>query len=181
MRILVALLMALWGLVAFTIVELVVFLPLFLLGIPLAWWAAGHADTRMGPSRIWPARMVKVYVNPILNWWIGNDEDGITTEGFPSPFRWFLRNPVTNLRFTPALSLLPDPERVRFVGAEAIPPDGVPGWFIAWQGPYVGFRWQNRAWGIWAGWKINLRDAQGVPADDYRRFGIGTALQLMRF
>ncbi|HUW11530.1 MAG TPA: hypothetical protein VM537_17495 [Anaerolineae bacterium] len=170
---------ALWGLVSWLAVEVVIFLPLYIFGLPLAWWAQDGARTVEVPSRLYPERAVLAYANPILNWWIGNYEDGVAPEGY-SPFRWFVRNPVCNLRFTPVISTLPSPD-VDWVGSVGeIPPDGTPGWFLAHAGPYVGFRWQRTTWGVWIGWKINPRDAAG-PCNDYRRFGLGTACQLLRF
>ncbi len=172
-------LIAAWGLVSWLVVEVLIFLPLYIIGLPLAWWAQDGGRVIEVPSRLYPERTVRAYANPVLNWWIGNYEDGIEPEGY-TPFRWFVRNPVCNLRFTPIISTLPS-TATRWVGSvDAIPPDGAPGWFIAASGPYVGFRWQCRTWGVWLGWKLNPADARGTP-NDYRKFGIGTACQIMRF
>lgn len=177
--------MALWGLAAFLVVEICTFVPLYLVGIPAAWLASRYARSVPVPSRIYPDRLITAYANPIMNWWVGNYEDGISVFGY-SVVGWYLRNPVTNLRFVPVISTLPSPN-THWVGTlNEVPADGVLGWFLAWSGPYVGFLWQWKTpvfsvTGIWIGWKINPRDAFYIPADDYRRSGLGTAFQIMRF
>lgn len=171
---------AVWGLVAFAAFEACVFLPLFLVGLPVAWFAAKYAELGLGTSRM-GSRSIIVYRNPVLNWWVGNYEDGVIPDAKTTAFRWFVRNPVTNLRFVPLLSTRPDPERLRSVGSDEIPPAGTPCLFLAWQGPYVGFRHQNKSWGVWLGWKLNPRDKRYVDPHDYRRFGIGVAAQILRF
>ena len=171
---------AAWGLVAFVAFEACIFLPLFLVGLPVAWFAAKHAELGLGVSRM-GSRSIIVYKNPILNWWVGNYEDGVIPDAKTKAFRWFVRNPVTNLRFVPLLSTRPDPERLQSVGSDEIAPSGTPCLFLAWQFPYVGFRYQNKSWGVWLGWKLNPRDKRYVDPNDYRRFGIGVAAQILRF
>jgi len=177
--------MTLWGLLTFLLVEVLVFLPLYLLGIPAAWLASRYAKTVIRPSVVYPRNRVAYYVNPILDWWLGNWEDGICPEWWASldgtPFTWFLRNPVTNLRFARILGTRPDPARIRYVGSSRMPEEGRAGWFICWQGPYVGMLWQNTQWGVWLGWKVKPEDRLGVHADCYRYYGVGIAAQLMRF
>ena len=175
--------MLVWGSIAFLAVESLIFLPLYLLGIPVAYAASRWAKRDTGFSLITPDRAIVTYHNKLLNWWIGNKEDGIwpdfAKELGLSVFQWYMRNPVTNLRFVPVISTRPCPSKVRFVGSPVMPDDGVPGWFICWQGPYVGVLIQNASWGLWWGWKVKPEDRYGVIG--YRRFGIGTACQLMRF
>jgi len=166
-----------WGLIFFLFVEACVFLPLYLLGLPVAWAASKWAPTEITKSRLWD-RYILAYRNPILNWWVGNYEDGIVPDPSTTAFRWFVRNPVTNLRFVPLLSTRPDPIRLQFVGSDEIKPTGTPCHFLAWQGAYVGYRYQNASWGVWLGWKLNPRDKRFVSYNDYRRFGIGTATQI---
>jgi len=184
MRYLEAALMALWGLVFFLAVEVAIFLPLYVLGIPAAWAAARWARVIVVPSMMDADRPIFAYANSLLNWWLGNYEDGIRPEFSwwqdKTAFQWFLRNPVCNLRFTPWISTLPSPG-TRFIGSDQVEPDGTPCHFLAWSGPFVGYRYQNTTWGVWFGWKINPRDARFVSTDDYRRWGIGTAAQIMRF
>ena len=175
-----ALVMALWGILAFLAVEVCVFLPLYIVGIPMAWCASRWVPMVPGPSRIFPERQILAYRWRWIDWWVGNYEDGAAPEGWTA-FRWFLRNPVCNLRFTPIISTVPGPDTRRVGSVDEIPPDGAPGWFLAWRGPYVGFRWQCRTWGVWLGWKVNPRDARFIAPDDYRRWGLGTACQVMRF
>jgi hypothetical protein len=181
-----AAIMAIWGLLLFLLVEVVIFLPLYIVGLPMAWLAGRYAGTHETPSRLFPDRAILAYDNPVLDWWVGNYEDGLKPvfDWWPAEktaFQWFLRNPVCNLRFTPLISTKPSPNTQWVGSVDAVPANGVPGWFLAWSGPYVGFLWQNTRWGMWAGFKINPRDARFVPADDYRRWGLGTACQIMRF
>lgn len=180
-----AVLMVLWGLVAFLAVEVLVFLPLYLAGLPAAWLASRYARTVRRPSRLYPERLVLCYESQLLDAWLGNWEDGLCPEWWASiggtPFNWWLRNPVCNLRFAPILSTLPDPARVRYVGADHMPEPGEPGWFVCWQDGYVGMLWQCASWGLWIGWKVKPEDQLGVPPDSCRNWGIGVAAQLMRF
>jgi hypothetical protein len=171
--------MALWGLAFFLVVEVSIFLPLYIAGLPVAYFASRWADFKMVPSRFDPTRQILVYTNPFLDGWVGNYEDGLAF-GYFTPFKWFLRNPVTNMRFWPIVSTKPSTDTHWVGSVNEVPNDGVPGGFIAWSGPYVGFRWQSLKYGVWIGWKINPRDAL-VPCGDYRRWGIGTATQVMKF
>ena len=174
-----ALLMALWGLVTWLAVEVCIFMPLYLVGLPVAYAAQLWAPKVLAPSRLYPDRTITGYQWAWLDAWIGNWEDGIAPEGYTA-LAWFMRNPVCNLRFAPVISTLPSLHTLYVGNVATIPPDGSPGWFLAWAGGYVGFRWQCSSWGVWLGWKINPADASG-PCTDYRRFGIGTACQLLRF
>ena len=184
MRYLEAAIMALWGLIFFLLVEVCIFLPLYLVGLPVAYCASRWAATKTVPSRLYPDRQILAYANPVLDWWVGNYEDGcapVFDWWHGSGFAWFLRNPVCNLRFAPLISTKPDPVNVHWIGSNAVPADGVPGCFLAWQGGFVGFLYQNTRWGVWLGWKINPREAFYIAKDDYRQWGIGTACQFMRF
>jgi len=177
--------MALWGIVTFAVVEILFFLPSYIMGILLVLISAKYAKQSYKESPIFKGRMVFSYDDEVLDAWIGNWEDGICPTG-TSHLKWFLRNPCTNLRFCPGISTFPS-RNTRWVGSlNEIPPDGTPGWFLAWSHGYVGFRWQwvkpiFKINGIWIGWKINPRDARELPYDDYRRWGLGTSLQLLRF
>lgn len=177
---------AIYGLIFFLAIELLVFLPLYIMGIPVSWFASRWAKQKTVPSRLYPDRSIVAYENGLLDWWVGNYEDGAKPvfDWWPaekSTLAWFLRNPVTNLRFTPIISTKPDPFKLRYVGSDSVPPKGVPGRFLAWQGPYVGFLYQNTSWGVWVGWKLNTRDRRYLAPDDYRIYGIGTACQFHRF
>jgi hypothetical protein len=171
--------MALWGLVTWLLVEVFVFLPLALAGLPVAWLAGRYAERVTYPSRVWDGLWVTGYKNATLNAWVGNYEDGIIQPGY-APLAWFIRNPVSNLRFVPVVSTLPS-MKTSFVGSTTkVPVDGASGWFLAWANGYVGFRWQCATWGVWLGWKVIPNDAFG-PVSDYRKSGIGTACQLLIF
>jgi hypothetical protein len=177
--------MAIWGLISFLLVEVFIWLPLYLTGV-IAVWAADHwgAKTRLIKSRIDPDRYVLSYSNHFLNWWIGNYEDGIDPESLwwpelKSKLDWFLRNPNTNLRFAPIISTLPDPEKLEWVGTlTEVPGLDTPGWFLVWQGPYVGFLWQGKKCGVWLGWALNPRDKQPMCPRDYRWHGVGIKAQV---
>jgi len=177
---------ALWGLITFLAIEVFVFLPLYLIGIPLTIAASRYARIKVVPSRLYPERDIIAYSNQVLDWWIGNYEDGLDPEfewwdSSKTALDWFLRNPVCNLRFVPIISTKPDPLRVRFIGTlDEIPHQNRPGWFLCWQGGYVGFFYQNESWGIWLGFKVNPRDARYVLPDDYRNWGIGTVAQFWK-
>lgn len=126
-------LMALWGLITFALVEVCIFLPLYILGTPVAYCASRWAPTKEVPSRLYPERTILAYRNAILDWWVGNYEDGckpVFDWWHGSGFQWFLRNPVTNLRFTPILSTLPS-ANTQWVGTLwEVPMDKAPGWFL---------------------------------------------------
>ncbi len=112
----------------------------------------------------------------------GNWEDGLSPSWWTGTrYGFFVRNPVSNMRFWPIVSTLPS-TGVKHVGTAAeVPADGTSGWFMAWQGGYVGFRWECASWGIWIGWKVNPRDALPDAPRDYRYSGLGTACQLLHF
>ena len=175
-----------WMLATWTLVEVLVFLPLYVAGVvafPLAWRFAPKTYTQ---SWIWSDdRVIRTFRWPWLDAWLGNHEDGLlpfwwSNQG-GTAYSWFLRNPVSNMRFWPVTSFNADPARVRYCGnvTEIVE---TPGWFVAWHGPYVGLRWiwADPFWGtkgLAIGWHLNPRDANGIPRGDVRRFGIGTVCQ----
>ena len=181
---------ALWGLVSWLAVELLVFTPLFLAGGLLLPVILRVCPIVQVPSTVNAGQMVEALGWRWANILWGNLEDGLspvrwTTQcGTSAPtwrtrLTWYFRNPVSNMRFWPWISTFPKAS-VMWIGTlDHIPDDGIPGWFLAWQGPYTGFRWQCCTWGLWIGWKLNPADRNGCT--DYRRFGLGTAAQLMRF
>ncbi|BDU76312.1 hypothetical protein [Mesoterricola sediminis] len=183
-------LIALWGLVAWLLVEMVVFLPLYLLGlvlmpILLRWAPRTVRPTRIPNEYMHPGGLVEAFAWDWADALWGNKEDGLLPWWWEqkggTAWGWFLRNPVCNMRFWPIISTLPSPS-TQYVGTlQDVPANGDPGWFLAWAGPYVGFLWQNTHWGLWIGWKINPRDARRIDPEDYRTHGLGTACQFMRF
>lgn len=172
-----------WGLFSWFLVEVVVFAPLFLLGLILLPLLFKFAPIVQTESMVNSGQQIEAFRWPWAQTIWGNWEDGLlpawwSAEG-GTRYSWFVRNPVCNMRFWPIVSTLPS-KNVHWVGnVAAIPADGVPGWFLCWEGPYVGFRWQCKSWGVWFGWKVIPTDKDGCT--DYRRFGIGTACQFMRF
>lgn len=173
------------GIMFFLAVELFVFLPLFLLGLvvlPFLYWFASFDLDEKGLLH---------FENPLLEELFGNFEDGINPPWWAakhpdkdapySSYLWFIRNPVTNMRRWPIVSTLPKKSVKWFGNVDEIPQEGFPGWFIAWQGPYVGFFYQTTTYRIWLGWKISPRDSWTHPPRDYRYDGIGLAVQWIRF
>jgi hypothetical protein len=163
-----------WMVVSALTVEAAVWLPLYLAGLVVVPLASRLADKTERPSKLY-SRLILCYKNRILDELWGNHEDGIAPDGW-TVWRWFLRNPVTNLRFWPVISTKPA-SSTRWIGSPAIEPGCR---FIAWNGPYVGCRWEGSKLGFWLGWKVNPRDAVEIPTDDYRRWGIGIAMQVLR-
>lgn len=179
-----------WMLITWLLVEVLVFLPLYLLGLaafPIAWkWAPLVPDD----SRVWDdGRVIVAFQWRWLDEWLGNHEDGLLPQQWVdqsgTAYSWFIRNPISNLRFWPVVSLKSDQARVRFCGnvAEILE---TPGWFVCWQGAYVGLRWIwskpiLKTKGIAIGWHLNPRDRNGIPVDDARRFGIGTVCQRLKY
>lgn len=173
------------GTIFFLAVEIFIFLPIFILGLGLL------------PFLIWFSPIIHDnkgllhFKNPTLDELFGNFEDGLCpfwySQAHPdidshwSVYLWFIRNPVANMRRWPFISTLPK-RSVKWIGTiNEIPEDGKPGWFIAWQGPYVGFLYQTPENKLWLGWKLNPRDAMDNAREDYRYNGLGTCLQWVRF
>ncbi len=180
---------ALWGIIFFLLVEVIVFLPLYLVGLVAFPLAFHFASRKLVESRINSGEYIVAFQNPILNEWLGNHEDGLTPTWWQkarngTAYGWFLRNPVCNMRFWPIVSTLPEPDKVGWVGSlDFVPSDPIDtGWFFCWQGWYSGFYYQNKSWGCWVGWKTSPRDRRygklGGPAKDYRFWGLGTVLQV---
>ena len=173
-----------WGLASWLAVEMGIFLPVFLVGLVLFWPLLWLCPIVQKESTINVGQPVSAFKWGWANELWGNHEDGLNPDWWAAkggtPWTWYLRNPVCNMRFWPIVSTFPSAS-VRWIGnVAAVPPDGTPGWFLAWQGGYVGFRWQCVSCGVWLGWKLNPKDAAVTPSD-YRIHGLGTACQLMRF
>ena len=174
-----------WGLATFIIVQGLVFLPIYLIGLVAVPLLVRWGATVQRPSIMPINPPATCWANPIADILWGNKEDGVMgdphwQENGGTIMGWFLRNPVTNMRFWPIISTKPVPSKVHFFGMNRFPEDGEPGWCFAWQEGYIGFRWQNASWGIWAGWAVNPKDSEGPP-DDWRAFGYGVVLQVLRF
>lgn len=178
----------LWLIVAFLVVEVVIWLPLYLVGLLVMPCALRWAATVRVPSRIYPEMEITAFRSRILNYWLGNLEDGLCPDwwarheggdSWRARWRWFRRNPVCNLRFVPVIGTKPNPEKVGYLGhPDKGQPDGTPECWYAWQGWYSGFRWQNGKWFVWIGWKIRPEDRLGLDPRDSRRAGIGIACQV---
>lgn len=178
-----------WLIVSFLVVELCVFMPLYLVGLAAFPIAYRHADKIYRDSNINTGYLVLTFKNPILNEWLGNHEDGILADWWVrerggTAYGWFLRNPICNMRFWPIVSTLPSPH-TNWVGSlDHKPYMPERGWFFAWAGLYSGVYWCGKKWGVWMGWKINPIDRHigtpSAPHKDYRYYGLGLAAQIWR-
>lgn len=176
-----------WLIISFLFVEIVVFLPLFLLGLVVFPVAYHFAGIKVTESRVNKGQYILAFRNRVLNEWLGNHEDGLLPgwwqkERNGSAYGWFLRNPVSNMRFWPYVSTLPSPE-TKWVGTlDRV--ENEPGWFFAWAGAYSGFCWNGKRLGLWVGWKINAIDRRigtlDAPPKDYRYYGLGLACMIWR-
>lgn len=175
---------ATWGLISWAAVQLIVFAPIFLLGLVLVPALLRWAPIKAVPSRLNQGQQIDAYAWAWADELYGNHEDGLCPTWWlargGTRWTWFLRNPVSNMRFWPLISTRPDPARVQFIGSPTIPPDGTPCLFLAWQGPFVGFRWQGTKSGVWLGWAVNPSDRLGMP-NDWRAFGFSVVLQILNF
>jgi hypothetical protein len=175
-----------WLTFSWLAVELFVFIPLFILGLPVLAVALKLAKIESRPSITpWKADVL-AFKNPVLDWWLGNKEDGLcamwwrrdhpTWSGWRLGWSWFVRNPLTNLRYAPIVGTVPRPARIRFLGADDEPDWDHPGWCLTWDGPYSGFVWQTAKFKLWIGWKLLPQDRFGILG--YRQYGVGPAAQL---
>ena len=167
-----------WMVVSVLAVEFLVWLPIFLVGLVLFWPLLWLCPIVPKESTINMGQPVLAFKWAWANELWGNHEDGLNPDWWAAkggtPWTWYLRNPVCNARFWPIISTLPSPG-TRFIGSDQIAPGCR---FIAWAGPYAGFRWEGKVWGVWFGWKVSPADQLGCA--DYRRFGLGIAMQLLR-
>ena len=177
-----------WLLLSWLTVELLVFLPLLILGLPASALALRYADVELRHSILPSKAPVLAYTNTILDVWLGNREDGViaawwrrdhpTWSDWRLGFTWFVRNPVTNLRYIPIIGLVPSPSHIRYMGADTEPEWSRPGWCLTWQGPHSGFVWQTSKFKLWIGWKLLPQDR--VRITGYRKYGVGPVAQLRR-
>lgn len=179
-----------WMVISFLVVEVFVFLPLYIVGVLAFKVAMQFADITISESRINKGQDILVFRNWALNEWLGNHEDGLNPEWWAklggTPFTWFLRNPVCNMRFWPIISTRPNAEKTWFIGSlDRVPDnDAETGWFFCGRGPYCGALYQGKRLGCWFGWKVNPLDRRigrlGGPSLDYRFYGIGIASMVWR-
>lgn len=172
----------------FLFVEICIFLPLYLFGL-MAFPVAYHfANLVLVESRVNKDQYIVTFKNRVLNEWLGNHEDGLLPswwgkERHGTAYGWFVRNPVSNMRFWPYVSTLPSPD-TKWIGTLDWVPDKETGWFIAWHGIYAGWFWQTKNFGMWLGWKVNAIDRRigtmAAPEKDYRYSGLGTACMFWR-
>lgn len=181
-----------WLVITVLVFQFCIFLPLFFLGLPALALALKTAPITLIQSNWWPKRDRFKCISfswPWLNAWLGNYEDGLCPPWWDAKradksdwskrMLWFIRNPISNLRFWPITGTIPNPSRVKWIGDDRQAPDGVPCFYVAWQGPYVGLRWQGKSYGIWIGWKIKPEDRLGITS--YRSLGVACASQILDF
>jgi hypothetical protein len=175
-----------WMVVSFLLVEVCIFLPLYMLGLIMFPFAYRYDMIVLTESNINQGQTILAFKDPIWNEWLGNREDGLLPEWWAkerggSAYGWFIRNPVTNMRFWPVISTLPNPEKTGFIGTlDHVPSSDETGWFFCWEGLYAGFLYQGKRFGCWFGWKTNPRDRKPEAPRDYRYYGLGTAAQIWR-
>ena len=108
-----------WLAISFLAVEVFIFLPLYLVGLIVFPFAYHFAALKVKPSFINQGQYVIGFKNRILDEWLGNREDGLLPGWWQkeagSAYGWFLRNPVSNMRFWPYISTFPNPEKTKWV------------------------------------------------------------------
>lgn len=183
----------LWAIPTLIITYLLVeaiWLVMFIIGlvliIPAIKWApkedAIEPEWAVVVPEYWPNGM------PMTRWkwrWldeiIGNHEEGILPSWWKDHggtiLSWYIRNPVTNMRFWPIVSTKATPD-VRWCGTSDGTKDG---WFVIHHKWFVGWWWRQPTWKIWVGFKLMPFDA--IPSDrrkDYRWYGCGVGCQFIR-
>lgn len=153
-------------------------LPLDLLGFIVVPFAILFGVRRK--SRIYPES--EIYTAPDWLGLYGNEQDGydppwaVNTiyKGWPTFWRRYSwaawRNKSSNKRFITWLHPPPDPERIGFIQGR--------NWWICWQGWAHNWQWVRKDSWTEIGWRYEPKDAQGVQANDWRRFGCGVAFRL---
>ena len=169
-----------WMLITWAAVELLVWLPLFVLGlaaVPLM-LRAGLITER--ESWLNQGQQVIAFRWSWADELWGNHEDGLCPAWWAqkggTAWTWYLRNSISNMRFWPVLSTRAN-RNTHFRGSTEIAPGCR---FVAWTGPYVGLRWEGARWGIWLGWAVNPRDASEVLTSDWRAHGYSVVAQVFR-
>lgn len=185
---------ALLNVVLWILYELLVALPLWVIGFPLCFVLAQRHAWKLLRDGVWTWR-------PRWAWLWANDNDGVT-----GPKWWWIRhddwplwrlafvwsawrNSVNNLHLVPYLHPVIDPERIQYVANSTDPArngaiDRKPvEWAFTWQGIYAGFvvRWQinsERHFQFRIGWKLLPKDRLGVPDGDHRKVRCPFGLQL---
>lgn len=174
-----------WMLIFFLLVEVCIFLPLYILGVLLFPVFNRYAAKAIIESNIWHGWGVLAFRAPWLNEWLGNREDGLNPTWWQkrggTNYTWFLRNPVTNMRFWKIISTVPRPEDVGWVGSlDHKPADDEHGWFFCWEGLYAGIYYQGRKYGCWFGWKTIPDDRDIHAYKSYRYYGLGIASMIWK-
>lgn len=186
---------ALLNVLLWSLYQLLVGIPLWLLGWPICFVLARRSD--------WEVRDGVAAWHPRWAWLWGNVNDGVwgpqwwreRNAGWPVwklAFVWSAwRNPMNNLHLVPYLHPVIDPKRIRFVATSDDPahpsewepkPLGLQ-WSFTWQGIYAGvvvrYQWsQERHTQLRLGWKLLPKDRFGITPEDDRNGGCQFGVQL---
>lgn len=121
-------------------------------------------------------------------WPWGNEEDGVTGAKWYrdlhsdwSPVKQAImwsafRNPFNNMRFVKGLNPVITPTMIQSVSGDS--------WDYTWQGVFSGFRWfpqfKGNTYRFWLGWKLKPEDRFGLADTDFRKYGVGFAVQFKK-
>lgn len=198
--------------VLFWPIYIILSLPLLVLGpitVAIALLCKAFKDTKSITNE---NKDVKIFTWKLMAPW-NNLEDGINPSEYQEKYsdRSFLmnayiwcsfRNPVSGLRWTPFLSVIPDGSKIQYVGSLGQLPlerlseyeEKKPISFYCWQGIYSNYwkqfimpftillpftklgYYKGDLMRFWVGWKLYPDDKNGGPYG-YRRLGSGFAAQ----
>jgi hypothetical protein len=165
-----------WAILTWTVYQ-VVTLPLDIAGlflVPIAIWR--------GQTITSPVTGKQIFTAPTWMWLYGNDQEGYDAPltytlhpylpDFLRRYCWAaLRNRVNNLRFIKCIHPPPNPLRIKFVRGW--------NWWLCWQGPLYGFRYNKRnGAAVKIGWRYDPDDIHGIRYDDWRKYGCGFTFRL---
>jgi hypothetical protein len=169
-----------WMVLTFILVQALVWLPIFLLGVLVVPALQRWGSTVQRPSLMPWKPPVDHWANRWADALFGNPEDGVKgdlpwQEGGGTVYGWFLRNSVCNMRYWPLISAKAN-LNTRFVGVGNVNDPGAR--FVAWTGFFVGAQFPFLGREVWIGWAVNPRDATALyPESDWRCYGYSTVAQ----
>jgi len=178
-----------WLLLTWGLCEILVWLPLLILGTVIVPIQLLLMDPNKYIKESLINKGMPIYVFPYkwMDELFGNHEDGLAPEwwwekkGKDKSFwyvaiTWFYRNSIRNMSFWPIVGTLPIINKIEWIGSDAYPNPVGKTCFIVWMGYYSGFLIQTKNNnGLWIGWKIYPKDRFGIA--DYRHYGIGPDTQ----
>ena len=164
--------------VLFWLLREALFLPIFLIGLPIV--------ALLELTGSYSLRYGKTWHFPSWAWLWDNEDDGVCPTGY-NALTWYLRNPCVNLRLLPLFGFKAAGRSFYSKANCRITPDIDPsptGWTyaITWTGPYMGVWFTRKLLGktlaIRFGWKLIPADTKGIPPNDGRYNGVPFAAQL---